>query len=39
MPAFLSPVLVLFAVPLAIIGWLVAAYNGLISKRVETQNA
>jgi LemA protein len=39
MSALLSPILILVAVPLAIVGWLVSAYNGLVSRRVETQNA
>ena len=38
MPAF-NPILVLAAIPLAIAGWLVATYNGLVSKRVEKENA
>src|SRR6478672_8574613 len=37
--ASLLPLLVLIAAPLGIVGWAVAAYNSLIGKRVETQNA
>jgi LemA protein len=39
MPGLLNPILVLFAIPLAIAGWLAATYNGLVSKRVEKENA
>jgi LemA protein len=33
------PLLVILAAPLAIVGWAVAAYNGLVGKRMETQNS
>ncbi|MBM2811310.1 MAG: LemA family protein [Chloroflexi bacterium] len=39
MPESLISLLVIIAVPLAIVGWAIAAYNGLVGKRVETQNS
>ncbi len=39
MPASLLSLLVIIAAPLGIVGWAIAAYNGLIGKRVETQNS
>jgi LemA protein len=38
MPTSLFP-LAFLAIPLAFIGWVVAAYNGLVGKRMETQNS
>lgn len=39
MLASLLPLLVIIAAPLGIVGWAIAAYNGLIGKRMETQNS
>ena len=39
MLASLLPLLVIIAAPLGIVGWAIAAYNGLIGKRMQTQNS